>query len=62
MKVLIAGTPLEQMGWQRDLGKVRIVFRDGTSRTDQFEFLEQLERSCDDMRAELLEQALKETA
>jgi hypothetical protein len=62
MKVLIAGTPLESLGWQRDLGKVRIVFRDGTNRVDQFEFLEQLERSCDNLRTELLEQCLRETA
>ncbi|WP_189401990.1 MULTISPECIES: hypothetical protein [unclassified Mesorhizobium] len=45
MKVLIAGTPLESLGWQRELGKVRIVFRPETSRHDQFEFLDQLERS-----------------
>jgi hypothetical protein len=62
MKVLIAGTPLESLGWQRDLGKVRIVFRDGTNRVDQFEFLEQLERSCDNLRTELLEQCPRETA
>ncbi|TPL42580.1 MULTISPECIES: hypothetical protein [unclassified Mesorhizobium] len=59
MKVLIAGTPLESLGWQRDLGKVRIVFRPDTTRSDQFEFLEQLERSCDDMRAALLEEMLR---
>lgn len=58
MKVLITGTPLESLGWQRELGKVRIVFRPNTSRQDQFEFLDQLERSCDKMRTELLKECL----
>ncbi|RWB95614.1 MAG: hypothetical protein EOQ56_28105 [Mesorhizobium sp.] len=61
MKVLIGGTPLESMGWQRDLGKVRIVMREGTSCEDQFQFLLDLVNSAEELRADLLEVWLKET-
>ncbi|RWJ03444.1 hypothetical protein [Mesorhizobium sp.] len=61
MKVLIGGTPLESMGWQRDLGKVRIVMREGTSCEDQFQFLLDLINSAAELRADLLEAWVKET-
>ncbi|TGQ19298.1 hypothetical protein [Mesorhizobium sp. M00.F.Ca.ET.217.01.1.1] len=41
MKVLVGGTPLESMGWQRDLGKVRMRWRDAP-KADRIEFLEDL--------------------
>ncbi|MER9176222.1 hypothetical protein NKH72_21840 [Mesorhizobium sp. M0955] len=41
MKVLIGGTPLESMGWQRELCKVRLVWRDVPA-ADRVEFLEDL--------------------
>ncbi|WP_157385588.1 hypothetical protein [Mesorhizobium sp. STM 4661] len=42
MKVLIGGTPLESMGWQVDLDKVRLVWREGTEPAKQLVFLTNL--------------------
>jgi hypothetical protein len=41
MKVYVGGTPLESLGWQRDLGQVRIRWRD-VPVADRVEFLEDL--------------------
>lgn len=60
MKVFITGTPLEALGWQRDLGKIRIVFRPDTSFEDQCQFLADLQHSAKAMRHSLIAEKMKE--
>ncbi|RWI35508.1 hypothetical protein [Mesorhizobium sp.] len=57
MKVLIGGTPLESMGWQRDLGKVRLVWRD-VSANDKAEFVRDLIATLQPLRMALLKEAV----
>lgn len=46
MKVLVGGTPLESLGWQREIGRVRLRWRDVPSE-DRMQFLYDLRRSAE---------------
>ncbi|ESY35724.1 hypothetical protein NKK48_01330 [Mesorhizobium sp. C386A] len=63
MKVLIAGTPLESLMWQRELGKVRFVFRRDTTLNDQKEFLRDLGESVSQETARVIDEKwIRDTA
>ncbi|MER8983925.1 hypothetical protein [Mesorhizobium sp. M0843] len=63
MKVLIAGTPLESLMWQRELGKVRFVFRRDTTLNDQKEFLRDLSESVSQETARVIDEKwIRDTA
>lgn len=55
MKVYITGTPLEALGWQRDLSRTRIVFRPETDFSTKAQFLSDLISSAKDLRHELID-------
>lgn len=57
MKVLIGGTPLESMGWQRDLGKVRLAWRDVPT-IDKAEFVRDLIATLQPLRIALMKEAV----
>lgn len=45
MKVMIAGTPLESMVWQRDIHRVRLIFRPDTDLMTEQRFLVELQET-----------------
>jgi hypothetical protein len=59
MKVFIAGTPLESLGWQRDLEKVRTVFRDVPTE-DKLAFITDCLTTFKKLQLELIEQYISE--
>jgi hypothetical protein len=57
-KVLIAGTPLESLGWQRDLEKVRVRFRD-VPVEDKLAFVTDVITTFGKLQYELIDEYIK---